>query len=187
MKFTLHSFIYFTHQNNGGERDLFQWVDVGLFYQGFGESAWCKEVGISVLQCKSLRNPVIPQEKLTRLGKQRVYSSRGQCFVFFPFTPIRSGCDVNISESNGTKTGTFHYFDTLPLFGIESHSWTQLCALTVMFSRFLFMPLISYVFVLFYYNCFIVYYTQMFSFPESQRSNIHVNLRFLWTTNWPKH
>lgn len=83
MKFTLHSFIYFTHQNNSGERNLFQWVDVGLFCHGFGESAWCKEVGIPVLQCKLLHNPVIPQEKLTRLGKQRVYSSQGQCFVLF--------------------------------------------------------------------------------------------------------
>lgn len=83
MKFTLHSFIYFTHQNNSGERNLFQWVDVGLFCHGFGESAWCKEVGIPLLQCKLLHNPVIPHEKLTRLGKQRVYSSQGQYFVLF--------------------------------------------------------------------------------------------------------
>lgn len=82
MKFILHSFIYFIHQNNSREMDLFQWVDVGLFSIKALVSAQCKEAGIPVLQCKSLHNPVIPQQKLTRLGKQRALQFTGSLIFF---------------------------------------------------------------------------------------------------------
>lgn len=99
MKFILHSFSYFIHQNNSREMDLFQWVDVGLFSVKALVSAQCKEAGIPVLQCKSQHNPVIPQQKLTRLGKQRALQFTGSLF-FFPFVPTKSGCNVRTSVSN---------------------------------------------------------------------------------------
>lgn len=79
--------------------DLFQWVDVELFSVKALVSAQCKEAGIPVLQCKSQHNPVIPQQKLTRLGKQKALQFTGSLF-FFPFVPTKSGCNERMSMSN---------------------------------------------------------------------------------------
>lgn len=44
-----------------------------------------KVAGIPVQQCKSLHNPVIPQQKLTRLDKREDLQFTGSLFFFFSF------------------------------------------------------------------------------------------------------